>query len=58
MTSPRRAIRRHSETAERLRVAMGWDKLPEMTPEQRAAFDETNRRADEEARRFYGLDDA
>jgi hypothetical protein len=42
-----------SPHAEQLRVAMGWDKLPEMTPEQRARFDEENRRVSEEARRFY-----
>jgi len=57
-TPPDRAEHGHSPAAERLREALGWDRLPEMTPEQRAAFDEANRRADEEARRFYGLDAA
>jgi len=35
---------------------MGWDKLPEITPEQQARFDEAKRRANDEARHFYGLD--
>ena len=44
-----------SPNAERLRVAMGWDKLPEMTPEERAKFDAENEKAQEAARRFYGI---
>jgi hypothetical protein len=43
-----------SPNAERLRVAMGWERLPEMTDEQRAEFDAELRRRDEEVRRFYG----
>jgi hypothetical protein len=53
-TSAGRVERGHSPNAERLREAMGWDRLPEMTPEQRAAYEAANERADEEARRFYG----
>jgi hypothetical protein len=53
-TDERRADRAPSPNAERLRQAMGWEKLPEMTPEQLARFDEDNRRAEEEAQRFYG----
>jgi hypothetical protein len=37
---------------------MGWEMLPEMTPEQRVKFEEDNRLAEEEARRFYRLDAA
>lgn len=54
-TPPDHTERGHSAAAERLREALGWDRLPEMTPAERAEFDEANRRADEEARRFYGL---
>lgn len=43
-----------SPNAERLRVAMGWDRLPEMTPEELAEFEAKERRIDEELRRFYG----
>jgi hypothetical protein len=43
-----------SPNAERLRVAMGWERLPEMTTEQREEFDAELRRRDEEVRRFYG----
>jgi hypothetical protein len=53
-TPPNRADHAPSPNAERLRQAMGWEKLPEMTPEQRVKFDEDNRRAEEEADRFYG----
>ena len=42
-----------SPHAEQLRQAMGWDRLPEMTPEQLAAFDAAEAEADEAARRFY-----
>jgi hypothetical protein len=42
-----------SSNAERLRVAMGWERLPEMSPEQREIFDAEQRRFDEEIRRFY-----
>jgi hypothetical protein len=43
-----------SPNAERLRVALGWDRLPEMTPEEQAEFDAELARRDEEIRRFYG----
>ena len=43
-----------SPNAERLRVAMGWDRLPEITPEERAEFQAELARRDEEIRRFYG----
>lgn len=33
---------------------MGWDRLPEMTPEQREAYDAKNTAARDEARRLYG----
>jgi hypothetical protein len=36
-----------SPNAERLREAMGWDNLPEMTADQRATFDENDQRAEE-----------
>jgi hypothetical protein len=42
-----------STNAERLRQAMGWDRLPEMSQEQREKFDAEQRRFDEEIRRFY-----
>ena len=45
--------REYSPAAHRLKEALGWDKFPEMTAEQREAFEEANRRADEEAERFY-----
>jgi len=48
------AERGHSPSAEGLRAALGWDKLPEMTSEQRAAYEDANREARTEARRFYG----
>jgi hypothetical protein len=54
MVAPSEHTSSHSPNAERLREALGWDRLPEMTPEQREAFDEANRRADEEARHFHG----
>jgi hypothetical protein len=44
----------HSPNAERLRAALGWDRLPEMTSEQREAYDAANERARADARRFYG----
>jgi hypothetical protein len=40
--------------AERLRVALGWERLLETTPEQQAEFDAELARRDEEIRRFYG----
>jgi hypothetical protein len=43
-----------SSSEERLRVALGWDRLPETTPEQQAEFDAELARRDEEIRRFYG----
>jgi hypothetical protein len=43
-----------SPNAERLRVAMGWDRLPEMSPEDAAEFRAELARHDEEIRRFYG----
>jgi hypothetical protein len=42
-----------TSNAERLRQAMGWERLPEMSPDQRASFDAEQRRFDEEIRRFY-----
>ncbi len=47
-----------SPRAEALRQAMGWDKLPTMTPEQREEFDRKNAEAQEQARRIYGITDA
>ena len=46
--------RGHSPTAERLREALGWERLPEMTMQQREAYEAANQRAREEAQRFYG----
>jgi hypothetical protein len=46
--------RQPSPNAERLRVAMGWDELPRMTPEERAEFEAEQRWVDEEVRRYYG----
>lgn len=43
-----------SPHAEELRRAMGWDRLPRLTDEQRAEFDRAEREADEAARRYYG----
>lgn len=40
---------------ERLQKAMGWERLPEMTPDERATFHAEMERADEEAHRFYGI---
>jgi hypothetical protein len=55
MTSPsERTGSTHSPNAERLREALGWERLPEMTPEQREAYEAANERARAEARRFYG----
>ena len=42
-----------ASNAERLRQAMGWERLPEMGAEERAKFDAEQRRFDEEIRRFY-----
>jgi hypothetical protein len=53
-TPPNRADHAPSPNAERLRQAMGWEKLPAMTPEQREAYEAANEKAREEARRFYG----
>ncbi|GIJ51977.1 hypothetical protein Val02_88630 [Virgisporangium aliadipatigenens] len=38
---------------ERLAAAMGWDSVPELTPEQKAGFDAEQRRVDEETARFW-----
>jgi len=43
-----------SPNAEQLRVAMGWERLPEMTPEERQAFEAAERKVDEQVRRYYG----
>ena len=43
-----------SPNSERLRIAMGWDRLPLMSPQERAEFEAEQRRFDEEIRRFYG----
>jgi hypothetical protein len=43
-----------SPNAERFRVAMGWERLPEMTPDERQAFDAEEQRIDEQVRRYYG----
>ena len=53
-TPPERTEQGHSPAAERLKEALGWDRFPEMTPEQREAYEAANERAEEEARRFYG----
>jgi hypothetical protein len=37
---------------------MGWDRLPDMSPEEREAFEAEERRIDEEVRRYYGKSDA
>ena len=42
-----------TSNAERLRVAMGWERLPETRAEEREKFDAEQRRFDEEIRRFY-----
>lgn len=47
-----------SPRAEALRVAMGWDKLPTISPERRAEIDRANAEAQAEARRIYGTDAA
>jgi hypothetical protein len=39
---------------ERLRAALGWERLPETTPEEQAEFDAELARRDEEIRRYYG----
>jgi hypothetical protein len=49
---------RSSPNAERLRVAMGWDRLPLMSPERLAEFEAEQRELDEEVRRFYGKTDS
>lgn len=46
-----------SPHAEQLRQAMGWDKLPTMTAEQRAEYERKNAEAQAAARRFYGTTD-
>jgi hypothetical protein len=43
-----------SPNAERLREALGWERLPEMSPERQAEFDARQKQFDEEIRRFYG----
>ena len=43
-----------SPNAERLRIAMGWDRLPEMSAERAAEFEAELARHDEEVRRYYG----
>ena len=43
-----------SLNGERLRIAMGWDRLPEMSPEREAEFEAELARHDEEVRRYYG----
>jgi hypothetical protein len=42
-----------TSNAERLRQAMGWERLPEMSPEERTRFDAEQQRFDDEIRRFY-----
>jgi hypothetical protein len=54
MSQPSPERTQPSPNAERLRVAMGWEQLPEMTPEQRQAFEAEERQADEQVRRYYG----
>jgi hypothetical protein len=53
-TNAPRADSAPSPNAERLRRAMGWESLPEMTDEQREAFAAAAERARAEAERFYG----
>ena len=43
-----------SPNAERLRVALGWDRLPEISPEKDAEFRAKLAEQDEEIRRYYG----
>lgn len=43
-----------SPHAEELRQAMGWDRLPVITPERRAEIERANAEAQAEARRIYG----
>jgi hypothetical protein len=42
-----------SPNAERLREALGWERLPAITPERQAEIDTKFTEADEEARRFH-----
>ena len=54
MTHPSQESVQPSPSEERLRVALGWERLPETTPEQQAEFDAELARRDEEIRRYYG----
>lgn len=54
MSQPSSERTEPSTNAERLRVALGWDRVPETTPEEQAEFDAELARRDEEVRRFYG----
>jgi hypothetical protein len=47
-----------SPHAEQVRRAMGWDRLPTMTPEERSRFEADEAAADEAVRRHYGVDAA
>ncbi len=49
-----RAKLKPGELLERFRVAMGWDELPKLTPEEEREFQEKLRAAQEDARRIYG----
>ncbi|GAA0940718.1 hypothetical protein [Virgisporangium aurantiacum] len=54
MSQPSSERTEPSASAERLRVALGWERLPETTPEEQAEFDAELARRDEEIRRYYG----
>jgi hypothetical protein len=54
MTQPSQESIQPSSSEERLRVALGWGRLPETTPEQQAVFDAELARRDEDIRRYYG----
>ena len=54
MSQPSSERTEPSSNAERLRIALGWESLPETTPEEQAEFDAELARRDEEIRRYYG----
>jgi hypothetical protein len=58
MTQPSSERTEPSPNAERLRVAMGWERLPEMTSAERQAFEAEEQQVDEQIRRYYGIDAA
>ncbi len=52
--APQSAHDQPSPHAEELRVAMGWERLPTITPERHAEIERANAAAQAEARRIYG----